>query len=94
MNLLVVLIVVVEAIPTRFSNGLPHFSPMNIKSALLGASAGGTALSDAVGARPDGEANRGPGVIRVVVGGRKRLATITVGTGKVLGQHRLSHRRQ
>ncbi|CAF9918499.1 hypothetical protein IMSHALPRED_004322 [Imshaugia aleurites] len=81
-NLLVVLIVLVEAIRTRFWVGLPLFNPLDIKSAILAASAGGTALADAAGGRTDGAADRGAGAVRVVVGWRERLATITVGCGE------------
>ncbi|CAD6583814.1 MAG: hypothetical protein ASARMPRED_001511 [Alectoria sarmentosa] len=80
-NLLVVLIVIVEAIRTRFWNGLPLFNSMDIKSAILGASAGGTALSDAADARTDNAADRGAGAVRVVVGREKGSATISVGQG-------------
>lgn len=83
-NLLVVFIVIVEAIHTRFWNGLPLFNFMNIKSAILGASAGGTALSDEADARTNGATDRGAGVVRVVVGRRQGLATITVRHGDVL----------
>ena len=60
-NLLVVLVVIAEAIRTRFWNGLPLFNSLDVKSAILGASAGGTALSDAADARTDGAADRGAG---------------------------------
>lgn len=83
-NLLVVLIVIVEAIRTRFWNGLPLFNSMDIKSAILGASAGGTALSNAADARTDNAADRGAGAVRVVVGQEKGLATISVGRGDVV----------
>ena len=57
---------------------------MDIKSAVLGASAGGTALSDAANARTDNAADRGAGAVRVVVGREKGLATISVGQGDVV----------
>lgn len=91
-NLLVVLIVIVDAIRTRFWNGLALFNFMDIKSAVLAASAGGTALSDAVEARTDSAADRGAGAVRVFVGRRKGLAEITLGRGEVLERGREDER--
>ena len=70
-NLLIVLVVVAEAISTRFRNGLPRFISLDTKSTIPEASAGVTALSDAVDARIGGAADWGAGAVRVVVGGRK-----------------------
>ena len=82
-NFLIGLVVIAEAFRTRFWNGLPLFNSLDLKSVILGASAGGTAMSDAVDVRTDSAADRKAGAIRVVVGRRKELAAITLGHGEV-----------
>lgn len=77
-SLAVVILVVSMAMRTRFWRDLPMFDCMEIKSAILGASAGGSALSDVAHSWNDDPTDRGAGAVGVVVANRTDGHTVIV----------------